>query len=433
MLTLLVHFGLFILFLTTALWLISRSKFFSIEGTKREYFYGLFLLKVLAGVVLIVIYTYYYTDPAKADIYRYFNDSVIISKLLFTQSLAWLKVMSGIGIEDADAVQALKATMYFSHPGHDWVTENTLIISAHVLLNYVTFYNIYINNLWLNFLSFVGLVAIFRAFAPYFQENRKMLLLPLFLLPSVVFWSSGPLKEQLIFMFLGLYVSSVFSKLFKPRWVNLFLAFVAIMGIAYLKPAVAIVLVFASVFLPVVNLYNTKRLIAAVLFALLLIAVAVSFDWHYKACEIVIEKRNEFTRLGLQENVGSFFDTHLINKNCGELLSLLPSAFANSFLRPFVWDGGNVFQWLFAFENLFFVYLLFYLLFRFFQLPDAKEKRLLFAFCLVFALLNYFVIGLTVPIMGAIVHYRVIAAPFLLIAVLCFCNVSLLELKRKPR
>lgn len=430
---LLLHFVLFILFLALALWLISKSGFFSIDGIKREYLYGFFLLKVLAGVGLILVYTHYYTDPAKADVYRYFNDSVIISKLLFTQPVVWFKIMSGFGINDVDAVEALKSTMYFSHPGHDWVTDNTLIISAHVMLNYVSFSNIYINNLWFNFLSFAGLVATLRFLVPYFSANRKVLLVPLFLLPSVVFWSSGPLKEQLVFFFLGIYLSAQGGELLKPRWLNFVLAIVALTGVAYLKPAVAVVLMVSSFFLPVVNLYDTKRLIAVSLSALLLVAVAVSFNWHYKACEMVIEKRNEFITLGLQENVGSFFDTHLIEANCRGLIAFLPSAFANSFLRPFLWDGGNLFQMLFAVENIFFLSFLIYLPLRFFQLPKEKEKRLLFAFCLVFALLNYLVIGLTVPIMGAIVHYRVIAEPFLLIAVLLLYNVSELSLKRKPR
>jgi hypothetical protein len=430
---LLLHLVLFAFFLAGALWLISRSDFFRIEGIGREYLYGLFLLKVVAGVSLILIYTYYYTDPSKADIYRYFNDSVIISKLLFTQPLVWLKIMSGIGIEDADAMQALQPTQYFSHPGHDWVTDNTLIISAHVLLNYLSFNNIYINNLCFNFLSFTGLVALLRFFAPYFSNNCKVLLLPLFLLPSVVFWSSGPLKEQLVFFFLGIYLTAQSGEMLKPRWFNFVLAIVALTGVAYLKPAVAIVLVLASLFLPVVNLYDTKRLIAVGLLAAFFVALAVSFNWHYKACEVVIEKRNEFITLGLQENVGSFFDTRLIEANCSGLFLLLPSAFANSFLRPFVWDDGNLFQMLFALENLLFLGLLVYLPLRFFQWPIEKEKRLLFAFCFVFALLNYLVIGSTVPIMGAIVHYRVIAEPFLLIAVLLLCNVSELSLKRKPR
>jgi hypothetical protein len=427
------HILLFTLFLIVLFWIITRWSFFFIEGTKLEYLYAFFLLKVIAGTTLIAIYTYYYTDASKADIYRYFNDSVVVSKLLCSQPFVWLKIMTGIGINEAETSHYLRQTMYFAHPPHDWVTDNTLIIRIHVLLNYLSFCNIYINTLLLNFLSFIGLVALLKAFAKYFSDNPKVLYFPLFLIPSVVFWSSGPLKEQLLFFFIGMYVLALNNGIAKRRWIDFLLATLSFMAIVYTKPVVAVILGVTSVFLPIVNLYDTKRLIAVALSALLMLAVIVSLDWHYKACETIIEKRNEFTRLGMQENVGSYFDTQIVTGSCKELLVLIPSAIVNSFLRPFIWDGGNLFQLLFSLENMFFLGLTAFLLWRFFQLPRQKNLRLLFTFCIAFALLNYLVIGLTVPIMGAIVHYRVVASPFLLVGVLCLCNTSKILQNKKPR
>jgi hypothetical protein len=131
---------------------------------------------------------------------------------------------------------------------------------------------------------------------------------------------------------------------------------------------------------------------------------------------MLIEKRNEFVELALKENAGSYFDAQLLEPSVTNLIKLIPEAFVSSVLRPFVWDGGKAFQKIFAVENLFFLLLLVVSL-RYFKFP--KEEKLLLCLCfLFFALANYITIGITVPVMGAIVHYRVIATPFLLLAIL---------------
>lgn len=423
MLTLL-HTVLFLSFLVFLLWVISRSKFFEIEGIRREHLYGFFVLKVMAGCVLIAVYTYYYTDPGKADIYRYFNDSVIIAPLLFKEPVVWLKIMTGVGLYEEYTFSFLVKTMYYDHPSHDWVTDNTLIIRINVLLNYLSVCNIYINCLLLNFVSFCGLVALLKTLAPYFRERVTVLYLSLFLIPSMVFWSSGPLKEQLLFALFGWYLYTLNNGIFKKRIFDYLLAAFTLLLMVVIKPPVAALLAGCTLFLPVFNLAETKRLLALAFAAMLFVAVAVSMDWHYKACDMLLTKRNEFVQLALGENAGSYFDSRILEMGCGNLLRLIPSALVNSLLRPFVWDKWNAPQFVFAVENLLFLGVVVYLPLRYFKLPQTADKRLLAAFCLLFAFANYLLIGLTVPIMGAIVHYRVVPAVFLLVGVLCFVDLE---------
>jgi len=103
----------------------------------------------------------------------------------------------------------------------------------------------------------------------------------------------------------------------------------------------------------------------------------------------------------------------------------LPEAFQNSILRPYVWEGGKLFQLAFAIENTLFLLLLAGLLF-FYKKPVGYRLQLCLCFLFI-ALANYLIIGITVPVFGAIVHYRVIAAPFLLLAVLLAVDVDKLR------
>jgi len=421
-----IHAALYFLYLATFLCLIYRGKFFDLEGTNKKHFAFFFLLKVVAGVFLTLIYTYYYTDRAKADIYRFFNDSKIISPLLFSQPVAWLKIMTGYGINEPEVFKHLLPTQYFSHPGLDIVTNNTFIIRVNVLLNYFSFSNIYINTLFLNFISFIGLTALFKVLRPYFSSFQQILYVPLFLLPSVVFWSSGLLKESLLFtglaMFLQVYLCQPFESLRQ-----LFLTgMVSIAGLFILiltkLPVAVVALVISGIVLQIRKPSVYARTIA--LFLLVIVIASVYWYGNY-VCSLLLDKRNEFIELALQENAGSILDTHMIESIPVSLLKLLPVALTEAVFRPFVWSSGKIFEKAFAFENLLFL-LLCILPLRWFKIPTGE--RLMLSLCfLLFAFCNYLVIGITVPITGAIVHYRVIAAPFLLLAVLLCVDLKKLK------
>lgn len=421
-----IHVVLYTFYLLLFLWFIFKWKIFETENISRKHFAFFFLLKVAAGICLTLIYTFYYTDPNKADIYRYFNDSKIISQVLFQNARCWLKIMSGYGAYDADAFSYLVHTQYFSHTSADAATDNTFIIRLNVLLNYLSFRNIFINTLFFNFFCFLGLTGLFKSLIKYFRTTPLVLCVPFYLLPSVVFWSSGLLKESLLFTCLGLgiYLLTSFNTIL-PRIASL----VFFSLLLFIKPVVFLCLIAATgiyltlrLFL-VEDTFSTKRRIQVVVICFWLIAVFVLTFKSSSLCEKIIDKRNEFTSLALQENAGSLIDTQILSTDCNGLFSVLPSAFINSILRPFMWEKNNAFQFLFALENFAFIALLIYLMIRYFRIPE-KEKMLVAVFFLIFSFLNYLIIGFTVPVTGAIVHYRVIASPFLLLGILFFISLE---------
>ncbi|HLP49914.1 MAG TPA: hypothetical protein VK154_03460 [Chitinophagales bacterium] len=416
------HAALYTFYLALFLWLIFRWSFFKVEGTPKAHFAFFFLLKVAAGVALTLVYTYYYTDQQKADIYRYFNDSRVISPLLFTDPAAWLKIMTGYHIDDPGTFLYLINTHYFSHPGSDIVTNNTFIIRVNVLLNYLSFTNIYINTLLLNFISFASLTLLYRLLAPYFTQFSYILYIPIFLLPSVVFWSSGLLKEALLFTCLGpfFYYGANAKELPLYKYI---LGMAAGLLMLFIKLQVGFFAIM-SLFL---CMHQGKRLMPVWL-RLSLFAAMCAIGIYFGGSDIVdmlINKRNEFAQLAVDENAGSFLSTPYLEPTATNLIALMPQAMVNAMLRPFVWEGSKLFQLVFAIENTLFLLMLTGLLF-FFKRPTAIRLQLCLCF-LFFALANYLVIGITVPVMGAIVHYRVIATPFLLLAVLLAVDLERLK------
>ena len=64
----------------------------------------------------------------------------------------------------------------------------------------------------MSFISLIGCLLIFKSFYEFIPiKNLKIYLVMIFLTPSIIIWSSGLLKEGLLFFAFGLYFNSLFS------------------------------------------------------------------------------------------------------------------------------------------------------------------------------------------------------------------------------
>jgi hypothetical protein len=419
---------LYLFYIILFVFAISTASFFKIEKLNAQHLTIFFFLKVLGGIALTLIYTCYYTDQSKADIYRFFNDSKVISSVLYHNKLAWFKIVSGIGTYDDDAFAYLVHTQYFSHPAADFATSNSFLIRFISVLNFFSCSNIYIDTLFFDFITFSSLVLLYRPLQAFFPQSEKFLRLPLFLIPSVIFWSSGLLKEPLLITGISVYLYIWLSAGSRQIWVTLIWLLLALIFISLLKIYAGGILVLCSLFLPFNKSFTSLPYPVARRLALFLVIIAGG--WYFlspKFCEKIIHKRDEFVLLSITEKSGSALDMQMSEPDCQHMLSLVPSGLVNAIFRPFVWEGGKLFQKLFGFETLvMFVFIA--VLFTCFKIPDSKKLSLALFF-LSFALLNYLMIGLTIPVLGAIVHYRITSIMFFLIGILMLTDLPKLQSK----
>jgi len=398
---------------TLFLWLIYTHPFFQRVSPGKHHLAFFFLLKVAAGILLTCIYTFYYTDQTRSDIYRYFNDSQIIADIIFQSPKAWLKIMSGYGTYHPDAFTFLVKTQNFSHSSSDFTTNNTLIIRVSVMLNYLTGYSIWGNTLLLNMLSFSGLVAFYYFLKPYFAAYPYILFFPLFLLPDVVFWNSGLLKGQLMFTCLGWFYYLLSHK----AWWKI-ITHVLILALIYsIKPMLAIALMLSFPFLYLHQFRWSKAMLAAV-FSLIVVGVILLSRTGFTTgtCDFIVKKHNEFIELATAGKAGSLL-TSIPLSDCRDLFLRFPILLFETVLGPSVWNSPNLMSKLFGGLNLLLVLVLMALLMFFYQTPN-RFKLSLSVSLIVFAAVQYMTIALAVPVVGAMVHYRTLAIPFVVIAVL---------------
>jgi hypothetical protein len=132
---------------------------------------------------------------------------------------------------------------------------------------------------------------------------------------------------------------------------------------------------------------------------------------------VLQEKQIDFIYIG--ENANSFFRINELKQEI-DIVRFFPIAIINVFIQPQLITFKS---WLFIFpliENIDVLFFCF-LAVRYYKKPS--EKALLFlSLSILFYLLSSWLIGLTVPVQGAIARYKAISQPFLLLFIFSFID-----------
>lgn len=197
-------------FLAFFMFLIGRLKFFQVGNIPIRWFQFVLLLKVFSGFVLYLIYTYYYSDRSTADIWKYFDDGMIMYSAFRHSPVDYFKMLSGFGNETPHFQQYYDAMNHWYRPYGTAVANDTHTIirfNAFVRLFSLGHYNVH--SVIVNFLGLIGLTGIFHFLRQLSPSKEKWFFAGVFLMPGMMFWASGVLKEPLLIFGLGLFLYSV--------------------------------------------------------------------------------------------------------------------------------------------------------------------------------------------------------------------------------
>jgi hypothetical protein len=170
--------------------------------------------------------------------------------------------------------------------------------------------------------------------------------------------------------------------------------------------------------------FQRVRLIAvSTLFLVVLIGASIQYIIpSINFLEVISMKQQAILRLAYYTDSGSAIKVNPLDPNLFSFLRNWPEALFNAAFRPSIIDAKNMLQWFAAFENMFILLctLLFIGLYR--PQPDPA-KRAVAWFCLSFVLVLFSIMGLSTPILGTLVRFRMPALPFLFIAFLLLSDL----------
>ncbi len=329
------------------------------------------------------------------------------------------------------------------------------------------------------FLSYLGFVILWLKTKEQLKLNSLFAFCLLLLPPSLIFWTSSNLKEPLFILGLCLIAASFFN--YQKRYSKKILLALGFILLLLFKPIlVAILFTSWGVVLLFDRIIITKQWRYLYGLGLI-ITVLFIFSVPQKALKIISDKQFDFinvARGGIQvqgdssfyyintseiENLkiidsivyiqspipalsnlfgkirkekkvilrphheklklvyfqakgGSYFEINPIDNSFYNLFKSVPEAILNAFFRPFIWENEMDFYLAILFiENLFFFSLLLYSLFVW---KKVKKNHLNLFFVIILSILSLSIlIGLTTPISGALIRYRI---PIQLLIIILF-------------
>jgi hypothetical protein len=408
---------LFFLYLAIVLWLVGKIPFLRKSGIKPLYIRILFLIKVLAGVLVLFVYSSYYPKDT-ADIYNYFKDGEILHSALEKSPTDYASMLTGIGDERPHLMEYYDSMSYWIKPfDYNLYNDNKTVIRLNAFIRLFSGGNIQVHGLFFNLLSFIGLIALFRFFSAYLSLRRRLgVLLVLFFVPTLLFWGSGILKESVLLFVLGMLIWAVGEILKSPiRWGFLPLFFLVGALFVHTKIYVVLSIIPGLIWLVWIRFYRNHKFFSFVSIHVLL-AVAVfnfqNFGGGYDIMSLIVSKQHDFVNMITQlTQAGSAVELPRLDGSFWSIVKAAPIGFWNALMRPHIFEFHNLMSFAAALENLIIAFLI--VLALVFSKRNRFTSNLVY-FSLSFTVILLIITGITTPVLGALVRYKLPALPFLL-------------------
>jgi len=421
-------------YLAVFLYLLKKLSFFkNIPGLAYNWIVIFFSVKVVSGIALSLIYKYYY-DPETADIYKYFYDGLYLYEILWENPVDFLRILTGIGINQEHIDLHLSNMPHWFRPWESPIyNDNRVVIRFNAIVGLFSFGHIHVHTVFANIVSFTGLVALYKFFIRYIP-NEKMTWLKwgIFLFPSLLFWGSGVLKEAILIGCFGMAIYLADYSLICKRifWGKILLLIACLWILLLLKPYILILFLpcFASFYISQnVNFLKTQLIYILSFSFILILAIILHYILpEYSPLYLLARKQNDFINLAHEVNAGSLIHDNYLNPEFIDIVRNAPHGFFTTLLRPHILEVDNFFMLFASLENLL---IILFLIIAFIMPSKISKQPPLTYISFWFCLAGFTFIGLTTPIAGAIVRYKIIMLPFLWVIILNIMNNKLFKHK----
>jgi len=283
-------------------------------------------------------------------------------------------------------------------------------------------------------IGLIGLFALFKAVVDYFPEKETLLKWCIFFYPSILFWSSGVLKEPILLFSLGFIILSLLNITNnKSSYKDFFILVIALLVLFYIK----FYILFAFLPLLIPFFINKKRkikfqIISYLISIIVFTAIGISIELIFPSIDLLDlldKKQQSFITMAEFQGAGSYFEITNIEPNIFSIINAIPEGILNCFVRPLPWNVSSLIQIPPIIENLTIIMLLSISLYHIMYLKSFKKitSTNFILLCIFFTLLTFIIIGITTPISGTLVRYKVPALPFLTLIILMLINTNSLK------
>ena len=388
--------------------------------------YG-FWAKVIASFA-ITIFNYYISIGDSTTLY--YTEGSNLFKLILNDSyhLRWLFM------EGSEYSKDLIANPW--NTGYFRSEANFFIIRLVAIFSFFSFGRYMIINLFFSMLAFTGIWKLFRFFYDIYPHLHKKIAIATIFLPTLLFWSSGALKDPICMCMLGWLTYCIYNGFYKKEnpLLNTVISLAAIWILTVVKPYIVFAyLPFFILYLLSINLTLIKSSFMRV--AMILLISALSVAGFVLMSDKLMEAMGAFSIEKLNESVQSQ-QTNFINMagkaessfslgieydgSLGSLLRMAPAAINATLFRPYLWESKKISTLLSSLESLTLMLFALFVLYkagvRLFVSTLFKDPMVMF--CFFFSILFALFIGATTLNFGTLVRYKIPCMPFFMMALI---------------
>ena len=417
---------LVVMYIGLLLVLIGKWQFFKSKWISTKLIRVLFILKFTVGLFVFWIYNSYYSNSQynrqDADVFKYFDDSAVLHNSLSKNPIDFTKIILGLDF-DKDYFNDnyyINMNHWDSHYNSHIFNDARLIIRINAIIRIFSFGYYTIHILFFCFFSFVGLFALFKGTVDYVKKNEKLFFLCISLTPSILFWSSGVLKEPLMIYAVGFiffHLHEIKKKKYLPfSLIHLLFCSAILFFLKFYVFCILILLILPFIYNHISAFrFKIVPYLASILLFTIMSFVLKKVNPKFDILTLIEQKQESFISESKYKNAGSYFEINKLDATHLSVAKAIPFGIVNAFTRPFLWDIKKNIQIPSAVENIIFICLIIYSFFNVFKSPSILKKNTNFLiFCFLFVLINYALIGIITPVSGALVRYKIIALPFLI-------------------
>jgi hypothetical protein len=298
-----------LLYLIMFCWVIYKLPFFKDAHISFKWILIILMVKILGCYAYYLFYFGNNITGPQGDSYDTLTGSNIMFQAIYENPLDYIKMLFGIHSElETDALykpyfdkindwsQAKPADSFF-------LNDNRTSVRFHAFIRLFSFGHYAVHALSMMIVSFVGQFAFYKAFKSFFVQKEKSLMTIIFFVPSILFWSSGVLKEPLALCLMGFFLFSFFKIFIYHHYKIKTIGCLVFTTLAFfvLKPYVLILLITPLIVFILVQKMRIKKI--ALFYSVSLITIfsvsLITLKWifHKDVVKTIVVRQNDFINL----------------------------------------------------------------------------------------------------------------------------------------
>ncbi len=402
---------LFVVYLVLFAWLVTRVRFFTHTGLSNPQLIIIFLLKVMAGIFYGWIGLYYGGLAQMQDTWGFHASGIQEYHLLSSNPEEYFTNLF------RDPYEGGIMKFFESNDSYWNDLKGNALIKLFSVFNIFSFGFYYVNVIFNAFLTLFGAIAIFRVMNDAFPGRKMTILMATFLVPSFLYWTSGLHKEGLIFTAISLVVYSIYFSSKDKRWgyKRILMLVTGLLMLLVLRNFVLVIILPAI--LAWMLAIKWPRYGLAIFSGIYLVFGIMFFTARYMHPrfdfpQAVVNKQQEFIQL---KGGNSSIPIKELEPTVVSFIKNTPQAINLSTIRPYPSDVRHILSLAAAIEiNLLLLSFLIFIIWH----KNGLRSRNLILFCIFFSFSVLLAIGFSVNNLGAIVRYRSIIIPMLVVPML---------------